>query len=100
MVNDSFLDTQKSVKQMIDTGSDGVVIDPRLFKQYNINQVPAVVIRKSGNNTCLKTQSCWSQENFDVITGDIGLASALQEIAEHGDNASIAQKLLQIWRQA
>lgn len=100
LVNDSFLDTQKAVKQIIGSvNKGGVVVDPRLFQQYHITQVPSVLIRHKNNSTCLSNQSCWSQESFDVVAGDIGLESALQEIAERGDNTVIAQKLLATWRQ-
>ena len=98
LVNDSFLDTQKSVKKMIGDQQGGIMIDPRLFKQYQITQVPAVVILHKNNNPCLRNQSCWGQENFDVVFGDIGLESALQMIVNRGDNAKTAQRLLTAWR--
>lgn len=98
LVNDSFEDTQKAVKQMIGGQSGGVLLDPRLFNQYHILQVPAVVVHQEKNRNCLPSQSCWRQENIDVVVGDVGLESALQTIADKGDNTQIAQRLLTAWR--
>ena len=98
LVNDSFGDTQKAVKAMINDQGGGVLLDPRLFQQYHITQVPAVVIHQQNNKSCSKNQSCWNQEKFDVVVGDVGLESALQMIADRGDNAQTAQKLLAAWR--
>ncbi len=98
LVNDSFSDTQKAVKQMIGDGNGGVVIDPRLFQQYHITQVPAVLVRETDHNTCLPSQSCWHPETTDVIFGDIGLENALKIIADHGDNVDTAQRFLMAWR--
>ena len=98
LVNDSFLDTEKAVKQMSGDQHSGVMIDPRLSQQYHITQVPAVVIRQKNNPVCLQNQSCWPQENFDVVLGDVGLENALQTMADRGDNTQTAQNLLAAWR--
>jgi conjugal transfer pilus assembly protein TrbC len=98
LVNDSFLDTQKAVKQVIGDQQGGIIIDPRLFQQYHITQVPVVVIHPKNNHVCLQNQSCWHQENFDVVVGDVGLENSLKTIADRGDNTQTAQKLLAVWR--
>ncbi len=100
LVHDSFMETQKAVKQLSVNGTiAGVVVDPRLFTEYHITQVPTVVVRKISNTACLQNQSCWHPENFDVISGDVGLESALQMISERGDSAAlIAQQQLKQWR--
>lgn len=100
LLNDSFADTQKAVKQMTVNGHGGVVIDPRLFQTYHITQVPAVVVRQSVvTTTCLSNQSCWQPEEDEMVMGDIGLESALKTIAQEDNRvADIAQKKLAQWR--
>lgn len=58
----------------------GVQIDPDLFKQYNIKAVPALVV------TC--------GNHYDVLSGNILIKTALQEIAREGDCRATARKLL------
>ena len=100
LLNDSFADTQKAVKQMTVNSHGGVVIDPRLFQTYHITQVPAVVVRQSVvTTTCLPNQSCWQPEEDEVVMGDIGLESALKTIAQEDNRvADIAQQKLAQWR--
>lgn len=55
----------------------GVSIDPPLFRQYGITQVPAVVVT--------------GEDGFDVVYGNIPLGRAFQIIADHqGVGASVA----------
>lgn len=91
LLGDSFGETQKAVKRMIGDQNGGVMLDPRLFERYQITQVPAVVVRKKMNNACLSNQSCWYSEVWDRVIGDMGLADALQFIADRGDNVEIAE---------
>jgi conjugal transfer pilus assembly protein TrbC len=92
LVQGSFAKTQQAVKQLSQNESAGVVLDPRLFRDYHITQVPAVVVRRSLTTPCPAYQSCW--QPYDIVSGDIGLAVALQAIADHGDLADVAQSLL------
>ncbi len=100
LLNDSFVDTQKAVKQMTIHSHGGVIIDPRLFQTYHITQVPAVLVRRSVvTTTCLPTQSCWQPEEDGVVMGDVGLESALKTIAQEDNRvADIAQTKLAEWR--
>lgn len=100
LVDDSFTKTQQAVAALSHDGQSGVVLDPRLFRQYHIQQVPAVVVvHPTDLKPCLPNQSCWHSEVSDVIIGDVGLESALQVIAERGDNAQVAEQLLAEERQ-
>lgn len=100
LVNDSFSDTQKAVKQIIQDQPGGVLIDPRLFDRYHITQVPTVVMRHADKGSvCLANQSCWRPEKIDQVTGDGGLESALRLMVDRGDNDQAAQQLLAAWRQ-
>lgn len=62
----------------------GVQIDPTLYKEYGITAVPAVVVTCPGN--------------FDVIRGSLPLKQALEEVAEKGDCAATARRLLETAR--
>lgn len=68
LVNNSFKDTTKAVRELLQDQSGGLLIDPTLFKKYAINQVPAVVV--AGSN------------NFDVIYGDVMLDYALKRMSK------------------
>jgi type-F conjugative transfer system pilin assembly protein TrbC len=95
LVDDSFTKTQQAVAALSSEHPGGVVLDPRLFRQYHISQVPTVVVvHPTVLKSCLPNQSCWHPEVNDVIAGDVGLESALQAIADRGDNTLIAQRLL------
>lgn len=100
LVDDSFPKTQQAVAALSKDGQSGVVLDPRLFERYHITQVPAVVvIHPVVAAPCSPQQSCWHPETSDVVTGDVGLESALQTIADHGDAADTAQQFLAEERQ-
>lgn len=95
LVEDSFAKTQHAVADLAKEGEGGVVLDPRLFRQYHITQVPAVVVVHPTISTpCLRNQSCWHPETDDVVLGDVGLESALQTVVDRGDNTEVAQRFL------
>ena len=64
----------------------GVAIDPRLFRLFDIDRVPAVVVLPLGAPPC-RSQGCADDEPppFDRVTGNIGLVAALAAIAAEGD---------------
>jgi conjugal transfer pilus assembly protein TrbC len=95
LVDDSFTKTQQAVAALSSEHQSGVVLDPRLFQQYHISQVPAVVVvHPTVLKPCLPNQSCWNPEVNDVVAGDIGLEAALRIVADRGDNTVVAQHLL------
>ncbi|MBS0349745.1 MAG: type-F conjugative transfer system pilin assembly protein TrbC [Proteobacteria bacterium] len=95
LVEDSFTKTQQAVAALSSEHQSGVVLDPRLFRQYHIHQVPSVVVvNPTALKPCLPNQSCWQSDTPDVVSGDIGLEAALRIVADRGDNAVIAQRLL------
>jgi len=77
LVNNSFKDTVKKVNELIQNNHGGVQIDPRLFKKFNITQVPAVVVMNATR-----------QDEFDVIYGDVTLDYALRKIRDKTDSLS------------
>ena len=63
----------------------GVAIDPRLFRLFGIERVPAVVIVPGGVPAC-RSRGCSDDPAppHDRVTGNIGLAAALEAIAAEG----------------
>lgn len=59
----------------------GVQIDPTLFSDYHITAVPALVVTCPGHH--------------DVIRGSLPLKQALEKVAEQGDCAATARRLLE-----
>jgi conjugal transfer pilus assembly protein TrbC len=80
---------RKTVEKLYTLNKEGIaaVIDPKSFKQYQVNQVPSIVLTKG--NSC---ESC--TPIFDKVSGNISLEYALQLFAQKGDTKAIAAKLL------
>ncbi len=96
LVNQSFQQTQTQIHGLLTEHSGGFMLDPRLFDQYQINQVPAVVVWDA-SASCSQAQSCIHP--YDVVYGNVSLEYALETIVKHGDNAAIAKNLLQHMRE-
>ena len=97
LVNNSFKETIKKMATFTRDNHGGVQLDPTLFKRFQINQVPAVVVWKDAG--CLPSQSCI--ENYDVIYGDVELSYALKKVADQHDTLSeVAQKAIAMLREA
>ncbi len=66
----------------------GVAVDPRLFRLFGVERVPAVVAVPGGVPACT-SRGCVDDAPppFDAIAGNIGLAAALEAIAAEGDVA-------------
>ncbi|MFT3741100.1 MAG: type-F conjugative transfer system pilin assembly protein TrbC [Gammaproteobacteria bacterium] len=100
LVNDSFKDTQKDIVQFAKENSSGVILDPRLFEQYHITQVPAVVVQNTTQSLCnTSNESCWQEHPYTVVYGDVGLEYALQYLTEHDNPVQpVAADLLKTYR--
>ncbi len=63
----------------------GVAIDPRLFRLFGIERVPAVAVVPGGVPPC-RSRGCAGDPAppHDVVTGNIGLAAALEAVADEG----------------
>lgn len=64
----------------------GVSIDPRRFKQFGIQHVPAFVVVKQGK--CQDTRQPCDPRYFDVVYGSVSLSDALRLLASKGQFAS------------
>lgn len=86
LVHDSLQDTQARLTPFMSSnegGGAGIIIDPRLFTEYGITRVPAVVVRNT-SQACLD-ETCTHTYPFHVVYGDVGLDAALKEI-DHRTN--------------
>ena len=66
----------------------GVAVDPRLFRLFGVERVPAVVAVPGGVPACA-SRGCAADTPppFDSVVGNIGLGAALEAIAAEGDAA-------------
>ena len=77
--------TVKRIGDRLGGHDAGVAIDPRLFRLFGIERVPAVVIVPGGVPPCA-SRGCSKDPapRHDRVTGNIGLAAALETIAVEG----------------
>ena len=82
LYRNSFKETMSKIFDLVkEPNRGGILINPRWFKQYEIQSVPAVVVSQA--------------DRFDVVYGNLHLKKALEIIAEHGDLAAVAKKILE-----
>ena len=81
-----FRATVMAVGERLGGHGAGVAIDPRLFRLFRVERVPAVVVAPRGVRPCA-SRGCADDAPppFDIVTGNIGLAAALEAIASEGD---------------
>ena len=75
----------------------GVAIDPRLFRLFGVTRVPAVVVVPGGVPPC-RSRGCAEDPAppHDLVSGNIGLAAALEAVADEGASGrAVAQALLE-----
>ncbi len=71
----------------------GIAIDPRLFRLFGVERVPAVVVVPGGVPPC-ESRGCSEDPAppHDLIAGNIGLVAALEAVAAEGDAGRAAAK--------
>ena len=77
--------TVKRIGNRLGGHGAGVTIDPRLFRLFGVTRVPAVVVVPGGVPPC-RSPGCSDDPPppHDRVTGNIGLAAALEAIAAEG----------------
>ena len=77
--------TAREIGARLGGAEAGVAIDPRLFRLFGIERVPAVVVVPGGGPAC-RSRGCAEDPAppHDRVTGNIGLAAALQAVADEG----------------
>ena len=79
-------ETAKRIGERLGGHKAGIAIDPRLFRLFDVTRVPAVVVVPNGVASC-RSRGCAEDPAppHDLVTGNIGLAAALETVAEEGD---------------
>ena len=79
-------ETARQIGALLGSHEAGVAIDPRLFRLFRIERVPAVVVVPGGVPPC-ESRGCSEDPAppHDVVSGNIGLAAALEAVAAEGD---------------
>ena len=77
--------TAKEIGKRLGDAEAGVAIDPRLFRLFGVTRVPAVVVVPGGVPPC-RSRGCAEDPAppHDLVTGNIGLAAALEAVADEG----------------
>ena len=85
--------TVTEVGRRIGDHAAGVAIDPRLFRLFGIERAPAVVVVPGGVPACA-SRGCVDDPAppFDRVTGNIGLAAALEAIAAEGEAGRVVAR--------
>ena len=92
--------TVKAVGDRLGGHDAGVAIDPRLFRLFGVTRVPAVAVVPGGVPPCA-SRGCSDDPAppHDRVTGNIGLAAALEAIAaEGGAGRAVARRHLELLR--
>ena len=78
-------ETVKEIGKRLGGAQTGVAIDPRLFRLFGVTRVPAVVVVPGGVTPC-RSRGCAEDQAppHDLVTGNTGLAAALQAVADEG----------------
>ena len=79
-------ETAKRIGARLGGAEAGVAIDPRLFRLFGVVRVPAVAVVPDGVPPC-RSRGCADDPAppHDLVTGNIGLAAALEAVADEGD---------------
>ena len=64
-------------------------IHPDAFKMFKIDQVPALVVAASDVQDSLDEQGCAAPTDFDIMRGDLNLASNMRKIFENASSPDI-----------
>lgn len=80
LIQNSFKETALQLKEILRLSHYGIQLNPILFKDFQIDSVPAVVLA-IGNQ-------------FDKVSGDVSLENALEAIADRGTVCQQAAKNL------
>lgn len=80
LINENYRETIAFFDEFIQKTKGGITIDPELFQQFNVQQVPTIILT-NGNHS-------------DVIKGNITLEYALRSFATSGDLKEMARVIL------
>lgn len=85
LYNNSFRETANKILALTkENNKGGMLINPIWFRKYNIKAVPAFLVTKNKESS-----------SYDLVYGNIPLKRALTIIAEKGEHAKEAAKILE-----
>ena len=86
VAEDGMRATVRRIGERLGGAEAGVAIDPRLFRLFGIERVPAVVVVPGGVPPC-RSRGCTDDgaPPHDLVTGNVGLVAALEAVAAEGD---------------
>ena len=96
VVETSLPETARRITSRLGDAKAAVAIDPRLFRLFGIERVPAVVVVPGGVPLC-RSHGCAEDlpPPFDRVSGNLSLAAALEAVAaEGGTGRSAARRYL------
>ena len=87
-------ETAKRIGARLGGHDPGIAIDPRLFRLFGIERVPAVVVVPGGVPPC-ESRGCSDDPAppHDLVAGNIGLVAALEAVANEGEAGREAVKV-------
>lgn len=93
LIDNSFVKTQQAIANMVDEGEQAaIIIDPILFREFNIKFVPTYVLQET--NDCQENASCLVKQ--DRLEGNVSLKYVLEKFAQEGDLNEIAGSILAV----
>lgn len=75
---------------LIDSGAD-VQLNPELFSEFNVRQVPALIIREESSAS---SDGCIQSAKAVIVPGDVTLGYALDRLTERKDSIGDAARAL------
>lgn len=82
LIDNSFQKTFQRMASLVKaSGGEGVELNPIWFKRFGIQAVPAIVVIPEGS-ACFTKEICNKDSDFDVMAGDITLATSLRVIRD------------------
>lgn len=84
-----FAGTQAFMNTMTIKTPPELFIHPDAFKMFKIDRVPALVVAASDVQDSLDEQGCAAPTDFDIMRGDLSLASNMRKIFESASSPDI-----------
>ncbi|MGB0906885.1 MAG: type-F conjugative transfer system pilin assembly protein TrbC [Maricaulaceae bacterium] len=98
LLNESLKETIEKVEEFVfidkDNSKGGVLIDPKAFETFAVEQVPTILLAESQLIPCLDAACEREVPPHDRLMGSVSLAYALELFAREGDFKEAAQKKL------
>lgn len=79
---------------IVSAGTGRIDIDPRPFRTFKVDRVPAFVVTKQSYSLCKDTDCKINTPVYDKLSGNVSLQFALQHMVYAGELDTIAQSYL------